>query len=330
MQQRAGVYVSHTETFTKLRGSCNEKKRAAQRRIRNRFELACQELAKDRDLERQSIIGFLGFSWTPKSSIFYDDKRQEIDLVTIPCCKQCGELFSFFGNKKLQCPTCLRILCQQCIREEYAIPLDPPLSGCLEVCKRCYVLILKEQSHAEFRFAIEESQRSRLILWYNTLRTLRSEIDMIMPALKGIIHPFSLLGPKEALTVMGVETLVELTEQALEKQEEVTRHLKNLDNRLKLILNMASLNPREDHIKRSLKISTAQFLERTLPEFKILISELQKFVTNPLIQNTLQVTEDKKREESRRKQQPPSLPQPPSQPPYSALIPLLPWDLRRL
>lgn len=47
-------------------------------------------------------------------------------------------------------------------------------------------------------------------------------------------------------------------------------HFKNLESRLKFILNTETKNNREEQVKKVLRISTVEFLQRTLPEFKLL------------------------------------------------------------
>eukprot|EP01127_Copromyxa_protea_P017280 TRINITY_DN5242_c0_g2_i1.p1 TRINITY_DN5242_c0_g2~~TRINITY_DN5242_c0_g2_i1.p1 ORF type:complete len:847 (-),score=148.50 TRINITY_DN5242_c0_g2_i1:75-2573(-) len=319
MQPAGMITVSHTDAFLAERSIRNVKRKAAQHRINIRFEEASHQIQERSDSQNKSYFGGFFTGWNPKQDKFFNDHGEVIDLDVVPLCVQCGELFSFLG-RKTQCPTCRRIVCDKCLTHEYALPLKPPLKGTLDVCKRCYVLVLKEESKKEFEKLVEESNKSRFMVWYNTLYALKHEIEKQMPAFRGIVYTLtqSTTDIVETIESLGPENLSLLKQQSGAQQKGLEIHFKNLESRLKMILATETKSTREEQVKKVLRLSTVDFLQKTLPEFKLLAEDLKKFMSDPIICNTISAFELMKKKEqekdNRRIQSEPKAPVTPKTP----------------
>jgi len=304
-----GVTRSWTIDFKAERKHQNEARERARERISSRFNLLVHQMEQAQKKPGQKLVRSM--SGILKKDVYYDIHEAVIDLNKIPMCQLCNQTFGFMGsNKKLQCPTCRRIICSNCKNTRYFLTLPPPLKGILEICKRCRGTVRKKEEMEKFKAIVEEANQSRITLWYNTLMALKHEINKKMPPFCGLV--LSLTGqvsndgkevsPSDIIKDMNLDTLYYLQQHATEQLKILEMHYKNFQNRMKMINSHPHTTPREENIKKLLRLAIVQFLEANLPQFNMLSSQLLKFLNSPEMMASLKNHEVKKIEAEKQEQ----------------------------
>lgn len=239
---------------------------------------------------------------------YFDTHERLIDIKAVTNCAQCGAAFGFF-SKKLQCPTCRRIVCATCLDDtKYSLPVtaaddddDTEHTGAanasaavsrVTVCVLCCKLLQRHHALIEFRRVRHLARELPVVRAYATLRALRSAIDTSMPAFRGLV--FSLTGTGEGasaslsaadvVAVMDVDNLFYLQQRACEQRALLERQFRQLEDRLARTQESEPGAPPSDTALRSkIKWAAIDFLRRALPEYKLLAEQLKRFLALPEI-----------------------------------------------
>jgi len=132
-----------------------------------------------------------------------------------------------------------------------------------------------------------------------------------MPGLKGIIYTFA-GNDKENIDVELLANMFELDtgafhemqQQATVHVEQLQLHFKNIQTRLKKIVDIPNNNnnAHEEQLKKFLKMTIYSFLQQSLPEYKNLCKLYHEFSSKDLIEKLHKIQERKKKEEEIKKQ----------------------------
>lgn len=226
----------------------------------------------------------------PSSDRIY--KTSGIDISKISQCQICAENFGFFKPIKLQCPVCKFIVCKKCQNAANAIELPPPHVGKLLLCKLCKQNFTRAVQIEKFKLSVEESQKSRMILWYNTLMAIKHEITIKMPGFCGVA--MSLTGqasgstPGEIIKDMSLEDIYHLAEIGTTQLKMMELNFKNYENRLKMIIqSFQPAHKKEEILKKNMQLASIHFLEVNLPQFNSLSMALINFLNSQELKTAL-------------------------------------------
>eukprot|EP01124_Arcella_intermedia_P000072 TRINITY_DN10038_c0_g1_i1.p1 TRINITY_DN10038_c0_g1~~TRINITY_DN10038_c0_g1_i1.p1 ORF type:complete len:538 (+),score=98.39 TRINITY_DN10038_c0_g1_i1:86-1699(+) len=217
--------------------------------------------------ETGNVVSPRGIQLLTQNSLFvnFEDRNgKAIALDTIPICKVCSTSFNF--KLKLQCPSCKYIVCSDCKK---ANPICP-----VEICKRCVLLVKKQHDIDNFKKVLENAKENPMVLCHNTLMSIKSEINNKMSAINSLLQSLLKLHSGNNSALLNSETLGYIEKQATEQLKILELNFKNYQNRLKRISSLANSCPREEIIKKHLRLACVQFLEFNFPRFNMVSNQL--------------------------------------------------------
>eukprot|EP01130_Rhizamoeba_saxonica_P019212 TRINITY_DN9870_c0_g1_i1.p1 TRINITY_DN9870_c0_g1~~TRINITY_DN9870_c0_g1_i1.p1 ORF type:complete len:491 (-),score=76.84 TRINITY_DN9870_c0_g1_i1:37-1509(-) len=269
-----------TDRFHRLRDYKQQQRKNRRQYILNQYKLI--RYSNERDSNNRLLKSF-------NKKVYYDVDEQVIDINTYKSCELCQKKFSFFGKKRVQCPLCRSIVCQDC--NGNTISIKSPGSGNLDICRLCFKVLKHRKALDKFKMERKNASKSRLSIWYNTMSTIRSHISRQMPRFRGIVYCLTGIdGDTETmrnehllvvLDGMEMETVLIMKNEACEIMVDLDANFKNLQSRLAKLIRIECNSDTEMQVLMNIKYSTNTFLTSNLPEFNNMGRNLMAFLESP-------------------------------------------------
>jgi hypothetical protein len=298
--QTEGLSRSHTTDFKKIRTFKRTKQKQRFEKILIKFQRFSHLSATQKPAPKSSF-------WRRSSSspsLLGDEDAEDINQAK--SCSICKAIFDLTRLKKFLCPICQTVVCNNDFGRK--LPLEPPATGEVECCRKCFLIVKTKENREEFLKHVEKAKHDELSLMYNTLISIKSSLLMTIPTLRGLVYSMievkkmveQTKNSKNSAGMVDVAALFDLIEQATQMRDKMRRDFAGLDSRIKKIDTLQYLVSDDGvKLKKNLHYMLVQFLQMNLPEFRFLDRQLDTIVNNqPLMKYLKELEVEQKTKKS--------------------------------
>lgn len=214
-------------------------------------------------------------SWrgTLSNAAASDDKDDKDDSTECTVCK--SRFTKYFKSRRVTCPMCESVCCKACTSNQ--LPVESGKEDKVNVCTPCWTAITKANRHDKIKSELAQADKTPFSMTHKLLVQIKAAL------VEDLAHFIELVqGIGEAHTSENHSMI----QTASGVQGDINSLFKNFDSTLKRMGGLSTEDQRQKTLQNHIKAAFVQFLQDTLPEFKILSKQFQAVAALPITEPT--------------------------------------------